>query len=72
MEDDVDDEWAPTAASVVGAGKQRPSWIWFNGNACEDIQDPATCAGEYSLLFKLYVILICTKHYKQSGLSPGP
>lgn len=49
IEEDIDDERAPVAAAVVGAGQRRPSWIWYNGNNCEDMKDPATRAGEYSL-----------------------
>lgn len=52
-DDDIDDERASTAAAAVGAGQRRPSWIWFNGNGCEDIQDPATRAGEYLFSFRL-------------------
>ena len=41
-DDEVDDEQVPIAAAAVGAGQRRPSWIWYNGTTCEDIQDPAT------------------------------
>ena len=40
--EDVEDEQATTTAATVGVGQRRPSWIWFNGTTCKDINDPAT------------------------------
>ena len=64
-DDEVDDEQVPTTAAAVGASQQRPSWIWFTGNICENIQDPVTYTGEY--FFEAFLGSIVLIEYQHCG-----
>ena len=66
-DDEVDDEQVPTTPAAVGASQQRPSWIWFTGNICENIQDPVTCTGEY--FFEAFLGSIVLIEYQHCGLN---
>lgn len=48
-EDALEDERVASTGVVVGDGQRRPSWIWYQGDQAENIQDPRTRIGEYSL-----------------------
>lgn len=48
-EDALEDERVASTGVVVGDGQRRPSWIWYQGDLAENIQDPRTRIGEYSL-----------------------
>jgi len=54
-EDDANTERAAATVAAVGEGQRRPSWIWFTGNVHEDMDDPLTRAGEYNVLFLLFL-----------------
>ena len=47
------------------SGQQRPSWIWFTGNICENIQDPVTYTGEY--FFEAFLGSIVLIEYQHCG-----
>lgn len=48
-EDDENSEVAVTQGYTVGEGQRRPSWIWFNGNMPESIDDSLTQTGMFIL-----------------------
>lgn len=46
---DIHSEKALATVAAVGEGQHRPLWIWFTGNTHEDMDDPLTRAGKYSI-----------------------